>query len=132
MPFTLSSFQLPCGAPCARVEWTGVASGEEAHALVARLAAGGPYHGQPLLILTQKMESMTSEARNTFGGRVDTPLTEWIALVVADPVIRVTTKFISRVNRHDRQQMFATNSEAIQWLDERAREDAAKAKPGAK
>jgi len=114
------------------VEWIGVASGEDAKALVARLAAGGPYHGQSLLILTQKMESMTAEARTTFGGRVDTPPTEWIALVVADPVIRVTTRFISRVNRHERQQMFATNAEAIQWLDERTREDAAKVKPGAK
>lgn len=128
MPFTISSFQLPCGARCTRVEWTGVATGEQAQALVAQLAAGGPYHGQPILILLQKMESMEPGARNAFGGRTETPSTEWIALVNTNPVTRVATKFITRMNRHERQQMFATEEEALAWLDERAREDAAGAK----
>jgi hypothetical protein len=133
MPFTISPFHLPCGARCGRVEWTGVSTGEEALALVAQVAVGGPYHGQSLLILTQKMDSMTPEARNVFGGRTETPITEWLGIVITNPIIRVASKFINRMNRVTRQQMFATESEAIRWLDERAREDAARAeaKPGA-
>src|SRR4051812_68737 len=125
MPFTISPFHLPCGTRCARVEWTGVATGEQAQALLANFLAGGPYHGQSLLVLLHKMESMEPGARNAFGGRIDTPSTEWIALVNTNPVMRVTTRLITRMNRHERQQMFATEEEALEWLDERAREDAA-------
>jgi hypothetical protein len=110
------------------VEWTGIATGEQAQALVAQLAPGAPYHGLPLLISLLKMESMEPGARTAFGGRTETPSTEWIALVNTNPVTRGATKLITRMNRHERQQMFATEDEALAWLDERAREDAEAAK----
>lgn len=126
MPFAISPFVLPCGARACRVEWIGIATGEEARTVVAQLSAGGPYHGLPLLVATQKMESMEPEARHAFGGRADRAATEWLAMVVTNPLIRVATTFINRTSRHPRQHMFGTEAEAIEWLDARAREDAAK------
>jgi hypothetical protein len=126
MPFTISPFVLPCGARACRVEWTGVTTGEEARAVVAHLSTGGQYYGLPLMVVTLKMESMDPEARHVFGSRNDRPATEWLAMVVANPLIRVATTFINRTSQHPRQHMFGTEAEAIEWLDARAREDAAK------
>ncbi|HVE81604.1 MAG TPA: hypothetical protein VND93_02105 [Myxococcales bacterium] len=40
MPHELTTFQLPGGARCARVEWRGVVTGEDAGAMARR--EGGP------------------------------------------------------------------------------------------
>jgi len=121
VPYHYSLFQLPGGARCARFEWSGVATGEEAAALVAECAPGRPLHGLPLLVLAQKMERMEPEARSFFSSRGHPPL---IAVVVSSPIIRVTGNFITRMNKNARQRMFSTEAEAIQWLDERVREPA--------
>jgi hypothetical protein len=122
MPFQYSMFTLPCGARAARIEWRGVATGEEAAALMADSAPGGPLHGLPLLIAAQHMESMEPGARSVFGGGKDRPPSEFLGIVVTSPLIRVASNFIMRMNRNPRQRMFATEAEAIQWLDERTRE----------
>ncbi|HYV45430.1 MAG TPA: STAS/SEC14 domain-containing protein [Myxococcaceae bacterium] len=121
MPYHYSVFVLPGGARCARFEWSGVATGEEAVALVAECAPGSPLHGLPLLVLAQKMERMEPEARSFFSHRGNSPT---IAIVVSSPIIRVTGNFIMRMNKSTRQRMFSNEADAIQWLDERAREHA--------
>ena len=49
-------------------------------------------------------------------------------MVVTNPVVRVTTNFLMRINKARKQRLFTSEAEAILWLDERAREDAARAK----
>ncbi|HVE87861.1 MAG TPA: STAS/SEC14 domain-containing protein [Myxococcales bacterium] len=126
MPYALSTFQLPCGRPCGQVIWSGVTTKEEAAAVVQNLGPGGKIEGLSLLVLSQNMESMTAEARRLFG---DAPDVGWVAIVVSSPLIRVTTNFILRMSKSSKRQMFSSEQEAIRWLDERVREDAAKAKP---
>ncbi|HYV45429.1 MAG TPA: hypothetical protein VFA20_11230 [Myxococcaceae bacterium] len=125
MPYQYSLFQLPGGTRCARIEWTGVATGEAAAALVAECAPGQPLYGLPMLILTQKMETMEARARSVFSSRSVTPLSEFLAIVASNPIIRVATNFIMRLTKNPRQRMFPTEAEALGWLDERTREYAA-------
>jgi hypothetical protein len=119
MPYELSKFQLPSGALCGRVTWTGVTTAGEATAVRRELSPGGQLQGLSLLVLTQKMETMTPEARRVFSGGAEQG---WIAIVVSSPVIRVATNFILRMANAPKRRMFTSESEAIQWLDERVRE----------
>jgi hypothetical protein len=50
----------------------------------------------------------------------------WCALVSFNPVIRVVTSFLMRVNRNPKLKVFGTDDDGIRWLNERAVEDAAK------
>jgi hypothetical protein len=68
------------------------------------------------------MERMTPEARALFANRRNPSATEWIALVLGNPLMRVTSNFILRMNGNPRRRLFSTEAEAVQWLDERARE----------
>ena len=121
MAFQLSTFKLPCGVLCGRVEWSGVQTAEEAGAVLQALSPGGQLDGLSLLVLTQKLESMTPEARRTFSSSADRT---WVAIVVTNPLIRVGTNFVLRMTKHSKRQMFSTEEEAIRWLDAHVREDA--------
>ena len=126
MPYEISTFTLPCGARAARVKITGTFEGPEAHSAMDNWAPGGALHGVPGLVLTQEVKAATPEARSIFGGWKETSATEWFAVVVTSPLLRVTGNFILRVSKSTRRKMFTTEAEALQWLDERARESGAK------
>lgn len=128
MPYEISIIQLPGGARCSRVEWTGVATGQEATTMLEQYHPGGRLHGMSILNVCLKMERMEPEARAAFGGQPGTTATVWVAIVVNSPIIRVATNFIMRMNRNPRVRTFGTEEEATRWLDERTRENAAKAK----
>jgi predicted DCC family thiol-disulfide oxidoreductase YuxK len=83
-------------------------------------------YGMPALVLTQHMQDMEPEARSVFGGWKETTPAEWFALVMTNPVVRVTANFIFRFSKTTRRRIFGTEAEAIRWLDERARESGAK------
>lgn len=118
MPFEISVLQLPGGARCARVEWTGLSTGDEARDVVRQIGPGGQYQGLPVLVVTQKTEFVTPEARAIFGAYKEQT---WLAFVVTNPVIRVATRFVIRMNRNPRNGIFATEADALRWLDERTR-----------
>jgi len=126
MPYELSTFTLPCGARAARVRISGVFAGHEARSAMENWAPGGPLRGVPGLVLTQEVKSSEPEARSIFGGWKETSDTEWFAVVVTSPLLRVTGNFILRVSKSQRRKMFTTEAEALRWLDERARESGAK------
>jgi hypothetical protein len=110
-----------------RVDCRGDVTKEETDDLLQQLGPGGPMHGLPMLALTQKMSSISADARHLLAGRGGQGGEKhWTAVVVTDPVIRVTTSFLSRINKTIKQRLFAAEPEAIHWLDERAREDAAR------
>jgi hypothetical protein len=123
MSYRLTIFQLPSGAPCARVEWETTMTGEDASVLVAETEPGGKMHGLPFLALGQKLRTVTPEARKVFSGDRAASFKNKVALVMPNPVIRVTINFIMRVNHNQRQRVFANVEEAIRWLDEGVRQD---------
>src|SRR5262245_57136533 len=123
MPFEISPFQLPCGVRAYRMETIGVFSGQDADSYVKQAEPGGPNHGLPCLVLTQRMESLSSEARGYFAARGDLGDREmWTAIVVTNPVIRVASNFVMRIQGTRKMKLFSGEAEALQWLDARVRE----------
>lgn len=127
MPVEMTTFTLPGGARCLRMVTSGHFSKEDADAVIRETEPGGTMYGLPRLVLTQKQESISSEARGLFAARGDLGDKEpWVAVVVNNPVIRVVTNFIVRINRNKKVSMFTDEQVAVRWLDERSRETAAK------
>jgi len=127
MPFETTFFQLPCGARGFRLETSGTFSGEDAVAMFKLIDSGGELHGLPCLILTRNVSSISSEARRLYVARGNQGDREpWMAVVVTNPIILVTARFLIRITRNDRIGLFSRELEAIEWLDERVREGLAK------
>jgi hypothetical protein len=106
------------------MEVTGAFTLEDAVALVQQLDPGGPFQGLPLLVLTQGMESVSSDARGRLARRGEQGGWEpWSAVVATNAIIRVTVNFVARLTRVRRTKLFATEVEALQWLDARVLED---------
>ena len=125
MPFTTSFAQLPCGERYLRLETSGRFSREDALALIERVNPGGDLHGVPALVLTEKMESLGSEARVLFAERGDAVEKDsWVAVVVASPVIRVALNFLKRVQGAKNGMLFSNEPAALQWLDAQVRSGA--------
>jgi len=123
MPYEMTFFQLPCGARGVRLDMRGAISGEDAAVLFKEVAPGGALYRQPCLVLTKDMSSFSPEARRIASGDGKPWEPEmWSAVVVTRPVIRVVINFIIRVRRPKRLKLFAREEDAIQWLDEQARE----------
>jgi hypothetical protein len=133
VPYQISTLDLPCGEKFIRAEGYGVIAKADAANLLDRVTPGGDLFGLPQLMLTQKVESTTPEARKVFGdANAERDQTTWCAVVVTNPLIRVTANLVARVNKVTRVKLFTSESDALRWLDERAREDAATKKaPGA-
>jgi len=119
MPYQLSTFQLPDGRRCARLDWTGVITGEEADAALAEGEPGGSVQGLPLLAIGYKMTGMTPEARAIFSSARRSSFDNKMGLVIANPVLRVMSNFVLRVRRNDKQRLFKTEEEAVAWLMEK-------------
>jgi len=83
----------------------------------------------PLLIVLQGLDAFSSDARRTIGQMQLEEVETWEAVVVTNPVVRVTINFIMRIQGRKKTKLFPDEPEALQWLDARAREDMA-AKPG--
>jgi hypothetical protein len=124
MPYEISTFTLPCGARAARVKIAGTLEGRDARAMVENWMPGRPMHGLPSLVLSQEAELAAAEARAIVSSWKERSPTELWAIVVTNPVARVAGNFILRVSKSTRRKMFPTEWEAIQWMDERARESA--------
>jgi hypothetical protein len=121
VPIALTTFQLPGGARCVRVSSSGHVSGEDAATYVRETSPGSPLAGLPHLVVTAKQESISPEARAVFAGNDTGGQEPWVAVVAANPVIRVANNFLIRVQRRKRVRIFGTEPEAIQWLDEQTR-----------
>jgi hypothetical protein len=129
VPHETTFLHLPCGARICRLEVSGALSGEEARTLLEQMQPGGALHGAPFLIVMKEGSSLSSDARGVVGqtGREEMEL--WEAVVVTNPVVRVTVNFVMRIQGRKKTKLFTGEPEALQWLDARIREDMA-AKPG--
>jgi hypothetical protein len=95
-----------------------------------QIESGAPLFGLPQLHLTQHMQKMSPEARSLFSARTKGGAEKvWSAVVGSSPLIRVTVNFLLRVSTSRTTKMFASEAEAIAWLDERTREGMAKPAP---
>jgi hypothetical protein len=121
MPYEISFFQLPCGARGFRMEGSGTFSKEDALATLKLVDPGGELHGLPCVVLTRNVGSISPEARRVYSTRGE--LDTWMAVVVTNPVIRVTARFLMRIQKARKTGLFATEEKAIQWLDARVREN---------
>jgi len=131
MPITFAVSQLPSGARCVRLECRGAITKEEAEALSKEIGIGGPLYGIPILSLTQGVVSVSAEARQVFARHRDLGVQpDWTAVVVASALMRVTANFLMRVNKVKKQRLFSTEAEAVQWLEERIKEDQVRAGAG--
>jgi len=127
MPFETTLFQLPCGARAVRMETTGTLSAEDAQEIVLRVQMGGELHDLPALIMAKELSSISSEARGVFTRRDDVRNRQtWTAVVMNNPLIRVTANFIMRIQRSRRTRLFSGEPEALQWLDGQIRTDLVK------
>jgi hypothetical protein len=125
MPYETILFQLPCGARCFRFVLGDSLTREDAAAMVRQVGAGGELYGLPALIEAMDLKSISSDAR---AGRGDVRNREtWTAVLMANPVIRVTANFIMRIQQSRKTKLFSSEPEALEWLDARIREQLAKA-----
>lgn len=121
MPVQMRIFVLPGGARCLRMETSGHFSAEDADVVVRATNPGGEYHRLPQLVQTHKQLSISSEARKVFAARGELGEAEpWVAVVVTNPVVRVTTNFLARVGGSRKTRLFAAEAEALAWLDQHA------------
>jgi len=125
MPIEYSTFLLPSGARCVRADCSGALTKKDLAVGDQQLSPGGALHGLPILSVSTQVTSVSSDARQQLGSR---EAEVWTAVVVTNPVIRVTTNFLMRVTGSKKQRLFTAEAEAIRWLDERAQEDEARAR----
>ncbi|HEY8207407.1 MAG TPA: hypothetical protein VIG99_08000 [Myxococcaceae bacterium] len=128
MPIQIAGFRLPSGAEGVRGDWTGVVAKEDAEAWGQQVLPGGRFHGLPILAVGLGVDRLTAEARSVFVqlGTDTTRTRNWMAVVIINPVIRVTANFILRIYKTKKMRLFASEEDAVRWLDERVREDAAR------
>ncbi|HEY8206566.1 MAG TPA: hypothetical protein VIG99_03725 [Myxococcaceae bacterium] len=112
-----------------RLEVSGTLRGDEARTILEQLRPGGHLHGMPRLFALQRVDSISSDARGAIGkGGLD-GVEAWEAIVVTNPLVRVTANFIVRIYGRTKTRLFSGEPEALQWLDARVRVDMA-ARPG--
>jgi hypothetical protein len=127
MPYDVMTFTLPSGTRAIKAIGSGVITKEDADLLMKQIEPGAPLFGLPQLFLTHRMERMSPEARSLFSARTKGGLERtWCAVVGSSPLIRVTVNFLLRLSRSKTTRMFSDEQEAVAWLDERVREDAAR------
>src|ERR1043165_5297772 len=134
MPILISAFRLPCGAEGVRADCTGEVNAQDAQAWFQQTDPGGAFHLFPIHAVALKLERVTTEARSAFSRRGDDMKTQaWMAVVVTNPVLRVTPNFSMRISGTRKMRLFGTEEAAVAWLDDRHRQDeAARAAPAAK
>lgn len=131
MPFQVTFFQLPCGVRAARTDMWDLLTGEDASRIVAMTDPGGELYGMPFLWVTKKLDALTPEARSLFSRRGTAwEQDSWSAVVVTNPLIRVTANFILRIQRARRTRLFSAEPEAVSWLDDQTRRDVAAKRAG--
>jgi hypothetical protein len=126
MPIQIHGFRLPSGTECVRSYWTGVVDREDAETWRQQVSPGGQFHGFPILGVGLQVDRLTDEARKVLVelGADTTRTKNWIALVLINPVIRVTANFMVRFSKVRKMRLFATEEDAVRWLDERVRSSA--------
>ncbi|HEY8207129.1 MAG TPA: hypothetical protein VIG99_06600 [Myxococcaceae bacterium] len=122
MPYELSTFTLPCGARAGRIRIGGTLDEAESRTMMTNYAPGGPMYGLPTLVMMEETKDLTPESRAFYSAWKEPSNTEWYAFVITNAVLRVSISFIFRVAKTKRRVIFATEAEAVAWLDERARE----------
>jgi hypothetical protein len=117
MSYLLSTDRSPSGHSITRMTVSGTIDVDEANAMMKEIGPTGPHGQLPMLIVTDKSTDVTAEARRIFTSNLGTDTSRISAIVVTNVVLRVTTNFINRINRSTDSRMFASEADAMTWLD---------------
>jgi hypothetical protein len=117
MPYTLKLEQTPKGLDITRLHTRGRITETEADALMHELSASA-YSRLPMLAVTGQDTEVTADARRVFTTRVGTDGALPSAIVTTNAVMRITVNFIGRVNGNHNTRLFATEREAMLWLEQ--------------
>jgi hypothetical protein len=117
MPYQLTRDTTPLGVPILRNVSHGRVTAAEAADLLKDLGPGGPFHGLPMLVLTEVVD-VSPEARRVFTQTAGDKAGPPVAIVSKSTVLRVTVNFISRINGAANLRFFASEADALCWLDE--------------
>lgn len=116
MPIVLSIQQLPDGRRYSRSVSTGAVTGDDARAVVARLAPGGDLAGMPMLNIMEKGVDADADARKIFATMNKGSQTK-LAVVTASAPLRVTMSFVLRASgQAAHTKFFGSEVEALLWL----------------
>lgn len=121
MPYSLVHDQTPKGLRITRLNISGKMSAEEAANLMVELGPGGRHADLPLLVISDPSTDIGAGARRIFtsGQSPDQPQqVRGTAVVTQSALMRVTVNFIGRVNRNQSTRLFATEAEALGWLEQ--------------
>lgn len=116
MPLDISESRTPTGNKLLLVQAQGVVTGAQAQVLVDDVATSGPHAGWPIFCKIAKGTEYTPEARKTMTAGGSYPC---CAILVTSAVLKTLVNFMMRVTGSDpRARMFATEAEALAWVDQ--------------
>jgi len=119
MPFSLQNERTLSSLRITRLTISGKITEEEATDLMTKLGREGGFGGIPLLVISDPSTDIGAGARRIFTAQADaTQPVMPTAVVTKSAVMRVTVNFIGRVNGNQNTKMFATEAEAVRWLEE--------------
>jgi len=118
MPYSLNTDQTPNALRITRLITHGKITDDEAVQLMKELAPGAAHHGLPMLIVNADNTEVTAAARRIFTTQVGNDASRPAAIVTTSVVMRVTVNFIGRVNGNHSTKLFATEAEAVAWLEQ--------------
>jgi hypothetical protein len=116
MPIQIEEAKTPKGRRMMLAKVTGHVSMADAEAMGKLLQPGQPYHRALILSIVDKSTDYHPDARRhfqTFNNNFDR-----MATVVSSVLLRAAINFMAKVGgTGDRMQMFATEADAVSWLD---------------
>jgi hypothetical protein len=120
MPFVFSEITTPAGRPCLLIEAAGRIELEDAKALEAKVMPGAPYYRCLAFTRAAKGTEYSTAARKYFPSLA--PHYSAISAVAEGSITRAAINLMVRFTRGKSQnfRMFASEAEALVWLDERA------------
>lgn len=123
MPLQVSLEKFADGRRYIRTVSTGHVTGEDARALMLRVAPGAELDGVPMLSVMEGKVDLEPEARKVFstlnqGGGAAKPMQ--VAIVTPSAPLRVMLSFVIRIaGQSGDTKFFANEVEALKWLEAR-------------
>ena len=121
MPMQVSMEKFADGRTYVRTVSTGQVTGEEARALMLRLAPGTELEGAPMLSVMEGKVDLEPEARKAFASLNQGPAGVKpmnVAIVTPSAPLRVMLSFVIRIaGQANHTKFFSNEPEALKWLE---------------
>ena len=120
MPLHVSLEKFADGRKYLRTVSSGQVTGDDARALMERVAPGTEWEGLPMLSVMEGKVDLAPEARKSFasmnpGANAAKPMK--VAIVTPNAPLRVMLSFVLRIaGQSNETKFFANEPEALKWL----------------